>query len=221
VWALKLAARVYRREDWNSKAASICEVIENNFWNHRKTTGNLYAANLTHQINDAPGSFWLMGFNPSRIYHQFDLQANAMAMLLDLGSKEQSAGLIDYVRRLIEECMSILPSFHPAITNTDADMMELANNFAYRFRNHPYEFHNGGLWPVWNGLFAAALARRQEMDLASKLTDFIHKANETSNWNFNECLHGLNKKAIGVQRCTWSAAGAVIAEQSQHGLQLY
>jgi hypothetical protein len=31
----------------------------------------------------------------------------------------------------------------------------------------------------------------------------------------------LNKKAIGVQRCTWSAAGAIIAEQSQHGLQLY
>jgi glycogen debranching enzyme len=221
VWALELASRVYQRGEWMQKAEQIRHVVEANFWNHRMPPAELYAPNVKHQIIHAPKEFWLMGFNPSRVYDQFDLQANAMAMLLGLGSDVQKATVVAYVQQLIEEQESVLPSFHPSIQTTDADMMELANNFAFRFRNHPYEFHNGGLWPVWNGFLAAALTRSGENALAHQLTNFIHAANGQAGWNFNECLHGLNKKPIGVQRCTWSAAGAVLAENSLNGLQLF
>ena len=44
---------------------------------------------------------------------------------------------------------------------TDWEMKELESNYAYTFRNKPHEFHNGGLWPVWNGFLVAALIEQE------------------------------------------------------------
>ena len=51
----------------------------------------------------------------------------------------------------------MLPSFHPSIQESEPAMADLKNNHAFRFRNFPDQFHNGGLWPVWNGLAALAV----------------------------------------------------------------
>ena len=96
-------------------------------------------------------------------------------------------------------------------------MRELESNYAYTFRNNPHEFHNGGLWPVWNGFLVAALAKKNEMLLAEQLAKSIHESNAVNDWEMNECLHGVSLKNIGVPRCTWSAGGAIIAEQALAG----
>lgn len=221
LWALRLASRVFQREDWRLKADTITTVIQNDFWNHKNLSIEPYAPNLRHQLTWAPTEYWFMGFNPSRIYDQFDLQANAMALFLDLGKTSQTETTSRFIFRLMSEFDSIVPSFYPCIMTTDPDMMDLSNNYAYRFRNHPYEFHNGGLWPVWNGLLACALVKAGHQPQAEELLEKINTANAQSEWEFNECLHGLNKKTIGTKRCTWSAAGAVIAERSLSGTQLF
>lgn len=221
MWALRLAAKVFSREEWEQKADRIKRVIEINYWNYDKPAGDLYATNLSHQLLLAPKKFWFMGFNPSRIYHQFDLQANALALFLRVGCEEQSNEALGYIDSLWRARHNLLPSFHPAILNSDNDMTELENNFAFRFRNHPHEFHNGGLWPVWNGLMAMALATQGKTPLAAKISEGIHAANELQNWDFNECLHGETGEPIGVRHCTWSAAGAVIADASLNGAKLY
>ncbi len=41
----------------------------------------------------------------------------------------------------------LLPAFHPVITPTDDDWEDLQMTFSYTFKNHPHEYHNGGLWP--------------------------------------------------------------------------
>jgi hypothetical protein len=33
-------------------------------------------------------------------------------------------------------------------------------------------------------------------------------------WQFNECYHGKTGKGIGVSHCAWSAAGAVLSQNT-------
>jgi len=220
VWALRLAASVYRHAVWDVKANTVLDVIRKNFWNHPGSTG-LYAPNLSHQLKTAPADYWFLGFNPSRIYNHFDLQANSLALLLDIGNEKQEDSLLTFIERLTESSKAILPSFYPAIGNADWEMKELESNYAYTFRNKPHEFHNGGLWPVWNGFLVAALVKKNRIGLAKQLVEYIHQMNSINEWEMNECFHGQLHKNIGVPRCTWSAGGAILAERAIAGSKLY
>jgi len=216
IWALRLAAAIYKRIEWREKAERIMTVVRNNFWNNSEPSA-LYAPNLKHQLALAPSAYWFLGFNPSRIYRYFDLQANSLALLLDVGDESQNKAVIGYIRQLTQHSKAIVPSFYPAIDTADWEMTELESNYAYSFRNKPNEFHNGGLWPVWNGFLAAALKRKNEDLLAKLVVERIHQANGRSSWEMNECFHGKTCENIGVPRCTWSAGGAIIGEQSLAG----
>jgi glycogen debranching enzyme len=215
LWALKLANRINYQQSWAIKAEQITNAIKTNYWN--SVEDQMYAPNLYHQTKNRQSYFWLMGFNPARIYPYFDLQANTFALLLGLGNQTQNEVLIKHLEDLLKDYF-LLPSFYPAIQNTDPDMVELKDNHAYQFRNLPHQFHNGGLWPVWNSWLAAALAFHGKIDLARHVTENIHAANAQT--SFNECLHGLKSTACGVTNCVWSAAGAVIAEQALAGKHL-
>jgi hypothetical protein len=142
LWALQLAAVTFNQPVFAAKAAAVRRVIQQNFF-YREGTENWYTPGMQHQSLHAPRSFWWMGFNPSQIYPQFDLQANALALLLEIGDAEQNRLLFGTLKQMIGEQPAMLPSFSPAITDADWQMEELKNNYAYRFRNLPHEFHNG------------------------------------------------------------------------------
>ncbi|WP_316831530.1 glycoside hydrolase 100 family protein [Pedobacter aquatilis] len=210
IWALKLASTLSGNKTWEEKASAITGVVRNNYWKSEKND-QLYASNLSHQLKSASDKYWLMGFNPSRIYNYFDLQANTFSLLLRIGNEEQDATILNTIKELYDSKNSLIPSFYPTIGNEDLDMNELLNNYAYTFRNQPGYFHNGGLWPVWNGWLVSALKKHNKIELAAQLTQTIHQSNTNL---FNECLNGDSNVPCGVPNCTWSAAGAVIAEQS-------
>jgi hypothetical protein len=166
-----------------------------------------------------------MGFNPARVYAQFDLAANALALLLGLGTPAQDDALVAQLRARVAEAPGLLPAFAPTIEAPNPLLAELTDNYAYTFRNHPHEFHNGGLWPVWNGWLAAALHQCGAPELAVDITQRLATANQLNpadptRWGFYENLHGLTQAPIGVPFCTWSAAGAVLAETYARGLRL-
>ena len=219
VWALELAGQYYHRPDWLDKAKCIRAVIRRNFWNEPTTdSADLYAPNLHHQLQHAPTRHWLMGFNPARVYAQFDLAANALALLLGVGTPSQDAVLLADIQQRLTAAPGLLPAFDPAIESHDPLMSELTDNYAYTFRNQPHEFHNGGLWPVWNGWLAAALHQQERPELATELVSRLATANQQhptdlSHWGFYENMHGRTQAPIGVPYCTWSAAGALLAEE--------
>lgn len=210
LWALKLASRLSYNSIWNEKIDQITDAIKTNYWNTDQQE-NAYSFNLVHQRQAASPDYWLMGFNPSRIYQYFDLQANTFCLLLGLGSANQNQTVLSFIKGMYVQ-NSLLPSFYPTIEYADSDMQELKNNYAYAFRNKPGCFHNGGLWPVWNGWLVAALKQHGEIGLANDILLAIHQSNAKADL-FNECLQGPTLEPCGVPNCTWSAAGAIIAEQ--------
>ena len=213
LWALQLAAKVYENNIFAEKAEKVKTTIENNFF-YRKDDGNWYAANMIHQKEDVPKGFWWMGFNPAQIYPQFDLQANALAILLKIGTEEQQKSTLDFIQNLLEERNTMLPSFWPAVEYKDREMDELKNNFAYRFRNKPGEFHNAGLWPVWNGLMCAALKFSGKEKLQQNLTDKMIETVSKNDFEMNECYNANTNTACGVHECAWSAAGIIFSERA-------
>lgn len=208
LWALKLASKLSHNSIWNDKIGQITDAINTNYWNTDQQE-NAYSLNLVHQRQAASPDYWLMGFNPSRIYQYFDLQANTFCLLLGLGSANQNQTVLSFIKGMYVQ-NSLLPSFYPTIGYADSDMQELKNNYAYAFRNKPGYFHNGGLWPVWNGWLVAALKHHGEIGLANDISLAIHQSNADL---FNECLQGATLEPCGVPNCTWSAAGAIIAEE--------
>ena len=47
----------------------------------------------------------------------------------------------------------LLPAFAPVITPQDHAWKDLQMTFSYEFRNQPYQYQNGGLWPFINGFY--------------------------------------------------------------------
>lgn len=212
VWALQLSAKTFLQDSYTAKANSIIEVIEQNFW--KQNSNHYYAENLKHLMPQQNSEYWLMGFNPSRVYTYFDLQANALALYLNIGKKQQQQSVIKWINTYLQNThFKMLPSFFPTIERRDADMKNLENNFAYSFRNKPNQFHNGGLWQVWNGLLVLALNKHGKKNMARQITKQIHIANAINN-SFNECIDGKKLQPCGINFCSWSAAGSIIAEDS-------
>ena len=208
LWALRSAATVFNNDYYRSESIRVQTAVEKYFG-----AKEFYTSQIKRMRNDLHFPYWIMGFNTSAIYTQFDLQANALILLLNIGTIKQRKELVLYVNGLYTEQQFLLPSFHPVINEGDIAMHDLKNNYAYRFRNHPYEFHNGGLWSVWNGFMSMCIAKHDE-NLSAKISNNIESACAQNNWEFNECHHGKTHQPIGVAKCAWSAAGLILSKNN-------
>ncbi len=214
LWALRCAAKAFSNQYYLSEAQRIQQAIETYFGKEKA-----YAVQIERMREKENKPYWIMGFNTSSVYNQFDLQANALALFLNIGTNSEQISVVNYVRDLVQEHQSFLPSFYPVIEENDNAMQDLKNNYAFRFRNHPHEFHNGGLWPVWNG-FAALCISKYDAALAQNISETIVAACAKKDWDFNECYHGKTGEPIGVSQCAWSAAGMVLSSHPQFANQL-
>ena len=206
LWALRCAAELLTNDDYADEALRVKNAIEKYYGEKEH-----YAPHTERMRKESHFPYWIMGFNTSTIYTQFDLQANALILLLRLGTTVQRQSLVSYINELYQAQQFLLPSFYPVIRNEDAAMHDLKNNYAYRFRNLPYEFHNGGLWCVWNGFMSMCIAKDDEV-LSAKISNNIESACKKNNWEFNECHHGKTHQPIGVAKCAWSAAGLILSK---------
>jgi GH15 family glucan-1,4-alpha-glucosidase len=214
LWALRCAAAAFPDKNYDADADRIQQAIETYFGNEK-----FYAPQLERLKSPKDIPYWPMGFNTSAYYTRFDLQANALALLLNIGTAHNRQRLLQFMKELSASQDSLLPSFHPVVREEDKEMHDLKNNFAYRFRNKPYEFHNGGLWSVWNGFMSMSIAKYDEV-LAVALRKKIDEACAQKDWDFNECHHGETHQPIGVSKCAWSAAGLILSYHHSFASQL-
>lgn len=177
---------------------------------------------------DCKETYWLPYFSPHGYGYRFDAFANVLMSLFDLADESQRDSVDTYIDSIVEDKrITLLPAFHPVIKPVDeSDWQDLRMTFSYSFKNHPYEYHNGGLWPMITGFYAAALAKHGQIEKAESFLDGINQANAMSqdyngDWGFSEYIHGSEFTPCGEPSQGWSAAGAVIAHKALVGAPVF
>lgn len=166
--------------------------------------------------------YFLPFFSPAGYGYRFDALANILTSLLGVASQEHIVAIDDYIDdEVVQADMMVLPAFHPIITPRDEDWKELHMTFSYEFKNRPYEYQNGGLWPMVTGFYVADLAARGKAELADRYLEGMARANsqpmEGHPWGFPEFIHGKDHSAQGTPRLGWSAAAQVIGQLAVDG----
>ncbi len=213
IWALKSYNYFVKSEAITNKIEKITAQIENNFI--PDTNGEKYHERAYKEVNFK--DYMPCSFSPSGYKTQFDAFANSLALLLNIGSSEFQNKILNYADTLASETqLGLLPAFWPPVLEKDEHWHLLKNNFKYEFRNYPYEFHNGGSWPMVNGFFGLALLSKFEKQKATVILEKINEANAQKDFSFYENFNTKTTEPNGVSLCAWSAAAAVLVHQSLH-----
>ena len=165
---------------------------------------------------------WMASFSPSGYGYRFDGLANVLASLLEVADDDQRRQVDKFIaEQATNDALPLLPAFYPVIQPVDEDWKDLQMMFSYTFKNRPYEFHNGGLWPMVTGFYVADLAARGRVDDARRYLLAVHQANaltmEGEPWSFPEYVHGQALTPGGTRHQGWSAAAAVIGHYALEG----
>lgn len=217
----------------NERTSRLRHLIRANYWfdESEKPPDDvyhevLYQQGLAAAKSHCAGQHWMPFFSPAGYGYRFDAFANVLASLFDVADDSQSSSVDSYIAdELINNKLPLLPAFHPVIQPADEDWEELHVMFSYTFKNNPYEYHNGGLWPMITGFYVADLARRQQTGLAKSHLLAIHRANalamEGEAWGFPEFVHGKKLTPGGTRHQGWSAAAAIIGHHAVNGKSVF
>ncbi|MFO8026754.1 MAG: glycoside hydrolase 100 family protein [Opitutales bacterium] len=235
--ALKAFCAIHRFEHdsddhaLDEKVARLEHLIRANYWftDCEDTPKDVYHSVLFEKARKAAphcrGTYWMPFFSPFGYGYRFDSLANSLVMLFQVAEEWQSEAVDDYIaEHIVPEKIKLLPAFNPVITPKDEDWDDLQTTFSHTFKNEPYEYHNGGLWPMVTGFYAAGLASRNKMHAARTYCRGIHEANQNNKKEedgFPEFLHGKHFTPGGTRSMAWSAAAAVLAEQYIAGKRLF
>lgn len=171
------------------------------------------------------GEYWMPSFAPTGYAYRFDAFANVLVSLMGLADDGQRHAVDKYIAEIVPPELPLLPAFHPVIEPRDEDWDDLQMTFSYSFKNAPFEYHNGGLWPLITGFHAADLALRGKRAEAQRYLEALDRANalemEGQPWSFPEFVHGKELTAAGTRGQCWSAAAAVIARHALKGAPVF
>lgn len=206
--ALEKAAGVWARPDWAEKARLVRQTIRQNFWLGADRPNANYHPFALKRAPERP--YWAAAFSPGGYDTRFDLWANALAMIAGLGNVEQVGTQVAFMEALASEFKGLLPAFFPIINPGDAEWPALENHHAYRFKNHPHHFHNGGIWPVVLGFAGLALVQNGASDPAANLLDAVTDFLSQDARMFHEYLTSDLFEWAGTPSLSFSAAGYIL-----------
>jgi GH15 family glucan-1,4-alpha-glucosidase len=213
IWALKCYNHFVKRNDISEKTEKIIEQIEINF------TPNSFGEKYHERAYNEAKIFQFMpcSFSPAGYKTQFDAFANALALILNIGSQDFQETITNYFINLQKQTnFQLIPAFWPPIQTTDIDWQLLKNNCKYEFRNYQNEFHNGGTWAMVNGFYGLALVSKNKKQEAKELLGHINEINAIEDFGFYENFNSETEAPNGVKYCAWSAAATVMLHQSIH-----
>lgn len=213
IWALKSYNFFAKSEIISKKIQDITNQVESNFLPNSKQEKYHEKAYQDLVFN----KYLPCSFSPSGYKIQFDAFANALVVLLKIGTKEIQNQILEFASNLASETkLGLVPAFWPPVFQEDEHWNLLKNNCKYEFRNFPYEFHNGGSWSMVNGFVGLAMLSQNQTENAAHLLEKINQANAVDDFSFYENFNTDTKAPNGVAFCAWSAAATVLIHQSLH-----
>ena len=192
-WALRLLGVTYEEHGWVDKAARIAHRIDAAFWPDQRRTS-------CHPV---------ASFTPVGRRDIFDLAACSLLALSDL-VPAMSAAALDWITETFLDAGRLPPAFHPVIEPGHPDWDALSRYHLHGFRNRPNEYHNGGIWPIWLGWLALALAHTGRTATLARLSELTAaQLTRTPVYGFEEYFHGDTGEALGTPQMAYSATGIV------------
>ena len=195
-WAQLLVADVFQEQSWREKAACIGQAIDDSYW--------------THEAIDR--GYPLAAFTPTRTFDMFDLPTCSLLALSGVAPAVGATALHWIVERFVGRS-ELPPAFAPVIDERHPDWPALSRYHLHGFRNRPHEYHNGGIWPIWLGWLALALARHGRTADVERLDDAL-AARLDASYGFEEFLHGVTGTPGGVAGMAYSATGLLFVREA-------
>ncbi len=211
----KYILKFFRRKtsQLNKKINNLIELIDINYFPSKNKKNNkfVYHKRLYEKlIKEYKKDYPLIYFSSSGFAETLD--SFGCCLFLHLYKDKYKEKVIkSLVSRLKQQRVKILPAFWPPITSKDRLWYDLKNNSLFGFRNKPYFYHNGGLWPLIQGFFISALMHNKKKSQAKKYLKKFSEVLEKDNYTFHEFYDSKKYRPGGIERLGFSAAGYIIA----------
>lgn len=210
LWGLNLYSEVYEDRDRARQADRIREKISINFW-PKESLGehpDVYHPRIFSRTARKNPAHYAAAVDPSGYDMHFDTAGHGLALLLQLPDQQQFDSIRNHVESIFEGLQhDLLPAFWPVIRPDDSDWQSIEKNYSYDFKNYPHKFHNGGIWPVWMGLFGLGMSKAGSPELAKKMLDAWIQIKNQNMPSFSEYIGSDTFRPGGKQRLSYSAAG--------------
>ncbi|MDC8002996.1 glycoside hydrolase 100 family protein [Aureisphaera galaxeae] len=190
-----------------------------NFWpSHETEEGHVYHKTAFQQLDPDSILHFIAFMLPGKYDTRFDAAGNALALLQTRLNAHQKEKISQFIDTLTSEIGSaLIPAFWPMITEKSEDWNLLEGNYSFSFKNHPGAFHNGGIWPVWMGLFCWGLAKNgMHGEVKNIISTFVDVVREKPDWNFQEYIHGKTLALGGKTQMGYTASGIVFMKLALH-----
>lgn len=217
LWALELYSEIYNDTDRAVQSRIIRERIEINFWPEPSVVGHpaIYHKRCFEEIADAELKHFACAIDPGGYNLHFDAAGHGLALNLNLATEEQTEKVLTYTGEMFEEIgMNLLPAFWPVIKPGDPEWSELRNNYSYEFKNNPHHFHNGGIWPVWMGLFGWGMSQAGDTELSEHMLASWMEIEDPKSPRLSEYIASDTLKPQGKRRLSYSASGLLFLLQA-------
>lgn len=103
------------------------------------------------------------------------------------------------------------PTSYPPVQAGDPDWRDY---YTVNLLNLPQHYHNGGIWPFIGGMWVRYIHRLGMSAVAASELARLARTNKmgrSSDWEFNEWLHGRTGRPMGKRYQAWSAASYLAA----------
>lgn len=171
---------------------------------------NRRARILTHYVEQKirPSEFYLSYVNFSHWGTEVDVYGNILSMLFGLCPMSRCDRRVNELLKLkICEPYPVRVVNDPIPKNSP-----LWRTYMERYRqNHPYQYHNGGIWPFVSGFWIMLLHRLRKKKLTQRELVRFAEVNKINNWEFNEWFHGKTGRPLGMPGQSWNAAMFLLA----------
>ncbi|MEO1262240.1 MAG: glycoside hydrolase 100 family protein [Bacteroidota bacterium] len=220
LWGLRLYQSIFGNKKTKEKLELIEEKIRINFWPEQKNSNSklIYHPRLFKGAAEKKLRHWLCYLAPEGFNTTFDAAGNGLALLLNIGNQEQTETICNYLNSVYSYLgKNLIPAFWPPIHPGAEDWASIANNYSFDFKNHPYHFHNGGIWPVWMGLLSLGLSVNGKKGFSENiLVDYL-KIETPEKINFYEYISSDKMQPGGKKPLCYSASGLVFMTAAIQG----
>jgi len=209
----EISKRIKKRIRWLSKRRpKVKRRINEFFWFTEDNIPRIMEEYMIYdEIEPAEYNYYQSHLMPFKMYWQksFEDFGNILAILTNIADKAKKRKIIRYV--LENEVNRPFP-----IRCLDPPVFEggLGWQSIYKYKEQPYTYHNGGVWPMIAGFWIHALARNRFKRTAKRELRSLAAQLKKQDWMFNEYMHGKTGDPMGKREQAWSAAGYIIAYQS-------